>query len=74
LTTFKYRTEYLDKRAVVVARDASVYSGPSANTDLEFEGSPGLVVEIVRESGDFYDVLFENMRRGWIKKDLVEVI
>ena len=23
---------------------------------------------------DFYDVLFENKRRGWVKKDLLEVI
>jgi tetratricopeptide (TPR) repeat protein len=74
LTTFKFRTEFLDKRAVITAQDASVYSGPSSNTDLEFEGSPGLIVEIVKESGDFYDVLFENKRRGWIKKNLLEVI
>jgi len=74
LTTFKYRTDYLNKRAVIIAQDSSVYSGPSSNSDLEFEGSPGLVVEIVRESGDFYDVLFENKRRGWVKKDLLEVI
>jgi len=74
LTTFKYRAEYLNKHAVIVAKDSSVYSGPSTNTDLEFEGAPGLMVEIVRESGDFYDVLFENKRRGWMKKDLVAVI
>lgn len=74
LTTFKYRTDFLNKRAVILAQESSVYSGPSANSDLEFEGSPGLVVEIVRESGDFYDVLFENKRRGWVKKDLLEVI
>ena len=74
LTTFKYRSDFLNKRAVIIAQESSVYSGPSTNSDLEFEGSPGLVVEIVRESGDFYDVLFENKRRGWVKKDLLEVI
>ena len=74
LTTFKYRTDFLNKRAVIIAQESSVYSGPSTNADLEFEGSAGLVVEIVRESGDFYDVLFENKRRGWVKKDLLEVI
>ncbi len=74
LTTFKYRTEFLNKLAVVIAQETTVYSGPSTNSDLEFEGAPGLVVEIVKESGDFYDVLFENKRRGWIKKDLVAVI
>ncbi len=74
LTSFKYRTDFLNKRAVIIAQDSSVYSGPSSNSDLEFEGSPGLVVEIVTASGDFYDVLFENKRRGWVKKDLLEVI
>jgi len=74
LTSFKYRTDYLNKQAVVLSQEASVYSGPSSNTDLEFEGAPGLLVEIIRESGEFYDVLFENKRRGWIKKDLVAVI
>lgn len=74
LTTFKYRSEFLNKRAVVIVQESIVYSGPSTNSDLEFEGSPGLVVEIVKESGDFYDVLFANKRRGWIKKDLVAVI
>lgn len=74
LTSFKYRNDYMTKRAVILAADSSVYSGPSTNADLEFEGSPGLVIEIVKESGDFYDVLFENKRRGWIKKDLVAVI
>lgn len=74
LTTFKYRAEYLNKRAVIVAQESSIYSGPSSNTDLEFEGSPGLLVEVINQSGDFYDVLFENKRRGWIKTELVEII
>lgn len=74
LTSFKYRDEFLTKRAVVIANDSTVYSGPSTNSDLEFEGSSGLVVEIEAESGDFYNVLFENKRRGWIKKDQLAVI
>ena len=74
LTTFKYHTDFINKRAVIIAQESSVYSGPSSNSDLEFEGAPGLVVDIVRESGDFYDVLFENKRRGWVKKDLLEVM
>ncbi len=74
LATFKYRDEFLTKRAVVVTNESTVYSGPSTNADMEFEGSPGLVVEIEGESGDFYNVLFENKRRGWIKRDQVAVI
>ena len=74
LTTFKYRVDYLDRRAVLLAPDAPVYSGPSSNTELELRGAPGLVVELLQESGDYYNVLLENKRRGWIKKDLVAEI
>lgn len=74
LTTFKYRTEYLTERAVIVADDSPVYTGPSDQSDKELEGAPGLVVKIIDQSGDYYNVLFENMRRGWIKKDLVAII
>ena len=74
LTSFKYRVDYLDRRAVNLAHDAPVYSGPSSNTELELRGAPGLVVELRQESGDYYNVLLENKRRGWIKKDLVAEI
>lgn len=74
VTTFKYRVDYLDVRAVIIAEQAPVRSGPSEQSELELEGAPGLVVDILSESTDYYNVLFENKRRGWIKKALVAVI
>jgi tetratricopeptide (TPR) repeat protein len=74
LTTYKYRHDYVTRRAVVVAEDSPVYTGPSENSDLELQGAPGLIVEILDESGDYYEVLFENRRRGWIAKDLVAIV
>jgi hypothetical protein len=71
LTTFKYRHDYLTPRAVLVCDDCPVYTGPSTELDVELQAAPGLVVEIVDDSGDWYNVLFENKRRGWIHKDLV---
>lgn len=71
LTTFKYRYEHLTKRAVIVAEKTIVYTGASEQSDIELEGAPGLIVEILSESADFYNVLFENKRRGWIKKGLI---
>ncbi len=71
LTTFKYRNDYLTRRAVIIAKESSVLNGPVANSDVEFRGAPGLIVEILNESGDYYNVLFENKRRGWIQKDLL---
>ncbi len=71
LTTFKYRHDYLTRHAVIVAEDCPVRTGPTDSSDIELHGAPGLVVEILSESTDYYDVQFENMRRGWVKKDLV---
>jgi tetratricopeptide (TPR) repeat protein len=74
LTTFKYNYTVLTKRAVLVGEAAPVYAGPSEEMEVELQGSPGLIVEVVDESGDWYNVLFENKRRGWIQKDLVAVV
>lgn len=74
LTTFKYRNDYLTQRAVIIAEECPVTTGPSDESDIELEAAPGLVVEILSESGDYYNVLFENKRRGWIKKELVAEI
>ena len=74
LTSFKYRYDYLTKRAVIIADESPVYTGASEQSEIELNGAPGLIVEITSESGDFLNVLFENKRRGWIKKDLVAPI
>lgn len=74
LTTYKYRNDYLTQRAVIIAEECPVTTGPSDESDIELEAAPGLVVEILSESGDYYNVLFENKRRGWIKKELVAEI
>jgi tetratricopeptide (TPR) repeat protein len=74
LTTFKYRNDYLTRRAVIITEDANVHTGPSEQSDVELEGAPGLTVQIISETVDYYDVLFENKRRGWIKKDQVAVL
>jgi tetratricopeptide (TPR) repeat protein len=74
VTTFKYRNDYLTRRAVLVTDDAPVRSGPSDEMDVEIQGAPGLVVQILSESGDYFNVQFENNRRGWIKKNQVAEI
>ena len=74
VTSFKYRHDYLTRRAVLIAEDCPVRTGPSQQSDIELEAAPGLVVEILSESGDYYNVLFENKRRGWIEKGLLAVV
>jgi len=74
LTTYKYRTGYMTTHGVVVASEAMVYSGPGENHDLEFKGAAGLIFEIERIEDDYYLVIFENKRKGWINRDFVEII
>ena len=73
LTTFKYRTDYITERAVIV-KETEVLSGPTDKADIEFQGTPGLIVEIISESGNYCDVLFENKRRGWVLKEDIEKV
>ena len=74
MTMVKYEHDYLTQRAVIIAETAEVHTGPSELSDKELDAAPGLIVEILSESGDYYNVLFENKRRGWIKKKLVAVV
>lgn len=74
LTTYKYRHEYVRQRAVIVAEQSPVYTGPSRKSEIELQGAPGLVVEILAEKDGFYNVQFENQRRGWIDSNLVAVV
>ena len=74
LTTFKYQNEFLTQRAVILADDSPVRTGPSDQSEIELHGAPGLVVEVIDQQDQFYNVLFENKRRGWINKDLVALI
>jgi tetratricopeptide (TPR) repeat protein len=73
-TTFKYRHDYTTMRAVVVAEDCPVQSGPTDQAQTELRGAPGLVVEIVGQAGDYFQVLFENKRQGWVRRDQLAVI
>jgi hypothetical protein len=74
MTTYKYRTDYMTPKGVIVADEAQVYSGPGEDNDLEFLGAYGLTFEIEKSLGDYYRVIFENQRKGWIKKSNVEII
>jgi len=74
LTTYKYRHEYMTRRGVIVTDEAKVFSAPTADGDLEFVGAFGLTFDIGREADDYYLVIFDNKRKGWIKKEFVEII
>ncbi len=74
LTTYKYQAEYVIRRAVIISEESTILTGPSEQSDREFEGSPGLVVEILSESGEYVNVIFSNKRRGWIAKNALEEI
>lgn len=74
LTSFKYQHDYLIRRAVIIAEETPVMSGPSEQSEVELQGSPGLIIEILSQRDDYYNVLFENKRRGWVRTHLVAEI
>lgn len=73
-TTYKYRHDYLTRRGVLLNDATLVRSGPSLEMDVKFQGASGWVVEILSESGEYYNVLFENKRRGWVVKSDLAMI
>ncbi|UCD94618.1 MAG: tetratricopeptide repeat protein [Candidatus Zixiibacteriota bacterium] len=74
MTTYKYRIEYLTKTGVIVSEEARVFSAPSVDSDVEFVGAFGLTFEVGKKVDDYYLVIFENKRKGWIRKDDIEII
>ncbi|HSG98559.1 MAG TPA: hypothetical protein VLB27_00825 [candidate division Zixibacteria bacterium] len=66
LTVYKYRSEFVTDRAVIVHPETPVTNRPAADGDLEFEAVAGLEVEIRDESDGFALALFENKRQGWV--------
>ena len=74
LATYKYRTGYMTEKGVIVADETRVLSGPDEDNDVEFVGVFGLTFKIEKETEDYYLVLFENKRKGWVKRGDVEKI
>ena len=74
LTSYKYRAEYMTERGVIIADETRILSGPGEDNDVEFVGVFGLTFEIEKEADNYYLVLFENKRKGWVSKGDVEKI
>lgn len=74
LTTYKYRVDYLARKGVIVASEAKVLSGPGEDNDIEFTGGAGLTFVVQKELNDYYQVIFENKRKGWVRKAEVAII
>ncbi len=74
VTTYKYKTEYQTDYGVIVEEEANIFSAPSEESDLEFVGAFGLTFEIEKSSREYYLVMFENGRKGWINKSKVGII
>jgi len=74
LTTYKFRREYVTKTGVIVAENTKILSSPANDGEVEFIGNFGLVFTVEKSVEDYYLVIFENKRKGWIKKADVELI
>nr|MBN2276756.1 tetratricopeptide repeat protein [candidate division Zixibacteria bacterium] len=74
LTTYKFRSEYLEQTGVIVAQEPRILSAPTDNGELEFNGNFGLTFIVEKSVEDYYLVIFENKRKGWIKREDVELL
>jgi tetratricopeptide (TPR) repeat protein len=74
MTTYKYRVDYLTRKGVIVVKEANIYSGPGEDNDLEFVAAHGLTFEIEKDVDNYFLGIFENKRKGWIKKEYAEII
>jgi len=64
----------MTEKGVIVADETRILSGPDEDNDVEFVGVFGLTFEIEKETDNYYLVLFENKRKGWVNKGDVEKI
>lgn len=74
MATYKFRNDVLTEKGVIIATESSIYSAPAADSDVEFVGTYGLTFEVLGAADEYRLVVFENKRRGWIKKDDIEII
>ncbi len=74
LATYKYRTDYMTEKGVIVADETRILSGPGEDNDVEFVGVFGLTFTIEKVTDNYYLVLFENKRKGWVQRGDVEKI
>ncbi len=69
-----YKELISNNKAIVVSPVCSIKSSPDNNSTELFIIHEGLKVSISDNSGDWYEVVFEDGRVGWLKKDSIVVI
>ncbi len=62
------------KSGVLIAPQAEVRSGPGGDYTLQFTGHEGLEFQINGETEDWYRIMLPNGVKGWISKEVVEII
>lgn len=68
VSTLKLYDVFHVVRGTVVAKKSSLYSAPEASQSALFEIYEGLEVEVLDQSGDFYQVQYPGGAAGWISK------
>jgi len=73
-TAVKLDRDVLTRKAVVLAQQAEVKSGPGEDFNSKFTAHAGLTFTIEREESGYYQVDFENRLKGWILKSVAAEI
>lgn len=70
----KYQSDYAQDHGVVIAQQVEVKSGPGEDFLTQFTGHEGLTLTVLQMRPDWYEALFPNGVKGWVKKETVELL
>ena len=70
----KYQSDYAQEHGVVIAQQVEVKSGPGEEFLTQFTGHEGLTLTVLQMRPDWYEALFPNGVKGWVKRGTVELL
>jgi len=71
---FRYQQDFLEERAVVVAEEVDVRSGPGTSYNLAFRVHEGLPVRVAEDRGDWLRIDLGGELVGWVPAATLEAI
>jgi len=63
-----------DKRAVIIAKEVDILSGPDSSDTVLFKLHEGFIVRVERQEGEWVLARLSEKNRGWLKAEGVESI
>jgi len=67
LLAVNIKMNYFTPQAVIVEPEVEVLAGPGAIGDIRFTAHEGLTFRILRQESGYYEGIFANRLKGWVK-------